>query len=561
MPNELQLSLIYPTQTANIDDLLTKFGEKKTQFKRDALFKHWERVRKQMQYHTQRIEPSPELLGLTTKDKENYDVRKLLSKPISYDICHRGISSISTVFQETGYNIKASEELVAYMNRQIFDYKDLVSFLFTNTFTAVVEDPNGFLIIMPTGEGLRLAQTGQPSEKVEPKPFIVKSCDVVYFTPEWFVFCVSKDNYFAISKTQIWFLVEDSNNISKTLYYNHLIGELPIIQLGGRRNTFGYYDSFFASFLPFADELIRVFSDWQMTERMQFYIPEHDRLECNYHSSDGDCVNGFIGGDRNLTCPSCNGSGSVFILSPIRGIERPSGIENRFVTNRQAVNLNAPDPAVSNDLWAKVMDIWKLSEKSLFLAFPEQAQSGIAKEMDRELQKAFFREIGAQMYDVVLFRTLYFFERYLNLDKPQPFEIYKPVEFKVLTQEELRIDYVTYTKDTTNQFLALEILTELTDKRFGGNDLPQKKLSILKQFDYLIVSSAEEVKIGIATGNIDGVTYQRHIYGAVVLDDTIKKNGQKWFYDSTDEIILKELEKNMPVIIKPILKDTTFAPV
>ena len=69
------------------------------------------------------------------------------------------------------------------------------------------------------------------------------------------------------------------------LIYNHNIGEIPVIVLGGDMNAEGYYESFFAPYCAFGDEAINTFSDWQAIKVTSgFPYTEEFYTECEVSS-------------------------------------------------------------------------------------------------------------------------------------------------------------------------------------------------------------------------------------------------------------------------------------
>jgi hypothetical protein len=162
--------------------------------------------------------------------------------------------------------------------------------------------------------------------------------------------------------------------------------------------------------------------------------------ECMFSLEGNRCMGGKImNGDREITCPSCSGTGRQSVKSPYGvylvpkpGIgETPSGIA-------PVSYVNVPTDA-TRLLKERVDEQLQKGLEALNMFFEVGAnQSGIAKILDRSELYDFLLTLSTMVFDVHIYNIIYYTAHYLYLNKVEgkmP-TIQKPTSFDLLTINE-----------------------------------------------------------------------------------------------------------------------------
>ena len=141
----------------------------------------------------------------------------------------------------------------------------------------MIEDPNGYLVWLPYGEGVT-----NPSVPVDVTPYIVSSEYIKYVDEDTLTWLDDEEKSYvtengrSVRKGDIYYTLNEEGfymhqqyglksekRFELTQIYRHDIGRLPAIVLGGDLTDDDYFESYFSPFVPFANEAIRQYSDWQ----------------------------------------------------------------------------------------------------------------------------------------------------------------------------------------------------------------------------------------------------------------------------------------------------------
>ena len=163
------------------------------------------------------------------------------------------------------------------------------------------------------------------------------------------------------------------------------MGTLPAIVLGGDLTDNDYFESYFSAFVPFGNEAIRQYSDWQgvMTTTCFPYREEVAETCSAPGCRDGACWN--ENEQEHYPCRVCKGTGRVITRSPF-GVflrEKNNSILDGGGNNSSEPMIRFVSPPVdvieySGNAWQTLL---KKAEDSLHLNPINEAQSGTAKEI------------------------------------------------------------------------------------------------------------------------------------------------------------------------------------
>ncbi|MFM9061024.1 MAG: hypothetical protein ACKOQP_05095, partial [Bacteroidota bacterium] len=216
------------------------------------------------------------------------------------------------------------------MNQTKFSGQYFYNYIQKYVVRRMIEDPNGYLVWIPYGEGLT-----NPAVKVEVEPLVISSNLIKYVDEDMITWLdveetsevlengkrrMSGEVYYSLTEFGFYKHIQIGNKQDKRFelveIYMHEMDELPAVVLGGDLTDDDYFESYFSAFVPFANEAIRQYSDWQgVMTTSAFPYREEQSETC---SAPG-CRDGFVFDNTlqdNRACRSCKGTGKVISRSP-----------------------------------------------------------------------------------------------------------------------------------------------------------------------------------------------------------------------------------------------------
>lgn len=508
------------------------------------------KIRREMLVHSQGASAKDLILKKHTHETaatfkwrcENY-------RCITKSVFDRGINSLYRIFKDSSFSIDISETSKDYLNSKTFYRLPFMTFVNQYCLRTMIEDPNGWLAWIPTGK-----MNGE-NVPIEPMPILVtsemqyyQSDDVIVFSesncdkthnPEY-LHLLTKDIYLKLEYDGKKYNVayDDENN---KIFYPHGIEEIPYTTLGGHITSKGAYESYFSSFLQFANETIVLFSDWQATHASCSYpIVEMQDLPCPAQG----CKNGKI---NNELCGTCSGTGKFqFGRSDVFDVlVRPIANSNLGREEAQKPMISYIMPPIEvvqyqRESWEFML---KKCSEALHLNFVDEAQSGVAKALDREEHYAMLEQISQNIFDNILFQSLWFVERYLDLNSPQMPNVMKPTDFRITTEDELEQKYADLMQGGAPSQLLVDVYLELVYKKMGGNQVKMKVAKYLTNYDVLFGRNELTCKILTDDGIVSDFEMRKHTDCNRVLNLLIQEKGQKWFMETELSIVDTEVEK------------------
>lgn len=545
----------------------------------------WERVYNEMNVHLNGAKPY-NLIGTRRpkEDTEIFNYRIANFEPITKGILRQAMDSLYRIFNDKNYELRLSPSLNKYINSAEFNGFNFMTWIQRIAVYEMILDPNGIVVILPEGEGI--FDSGIP---VIPKPYIINSYRIIELTEDILVFLHLPENvnniddyykqyhnynnaYWIIDKESIYtYTPLESTGDSKYLlteYYKHNIGSIPYIVLSGEWDSnLQCYSSFFNSFIPFANEAIRQYSDWQGAMVTSAYpIRVYRQINC----TDTNCSNGYyltnpITGEsypnylQAPKCRTCNGTGKVPASSPYGVLTKP---ERNNLNDNSSENDNSPlleyiSPPVdilkfSKEAWESMLD--RAAESLHITEVKTRAETGLAKKTEREREYALLLKISNNIFDNIIRNTLTFFEYYLNVINPVTPQIIKPTTFDLRTENDLIQDLIYLKQANVPTTIIRELSKELIKRRYAG-DLPTyyKQLFLIDYVTGIFDSTEEQlnmyelgvytkfdlIKIRIAPSFIDRLINS----GFVLIPDSFDIANKK-----LDEEVQNHMDSNITLI-------------
>ena len=522
-------------------------------------WKKWVEIFEEMKVHTRGDVPG--VLLSTQRPNEDpavFEYRKSIYQPITKSSINRSINRLFRIFLNSNFSFKASAEVEKYLKLKIFEKRAFFEYFHGIVVKRMIEDPNGYLVWLPSGKGLE-----EQTEKVTVLPEIIDSEKI------WFVgtYEDSEGNEgdvltwrYDMSKQpeEFWSLTEEGyyrhvlqndKYILETIY-KHDLKVIPALILGGIIASEGVLESYFNSFLPFGNEAIRQYSDWQavnVTSAFPFRTEQY--TECDYPQCHGTgwWEEEKAGKAKTITCPICKGSGQKPHTSPYGTFIRreASNIDEASMATAPMVEFTSPATAIldySQQAWQTLLE---LARKSLFDETIDEAQSGKAKLVDKEDEHAFYSSISDNIYDHLLINSLKIITGYRDINNKVEPEITKPTSFVIKTETDLVNELGVLLEKNAPLPFILETVKDLAKKRFSTNKTAAKAIDFLMIYDPLFALGAEEKNMLIATNVIDDLTRGKNINSYQVLMKLLAKYPDllEGSFDSIEEKMNAEIDK------------------
>jgi len=298
--------------------------------------------------------------------------------------------------------------------------------------------------------------------------------------------------------------------------------KLPAVILGGIIESDNVLESYFNGFLPFGNVAILQFSDWQAVNVTSAF-PHRTEVytECDYPECRGRGWVEICKGDdcKDVQCPKCAGTGQKPHISPygVHIRKEHSNIEGEAPDTNPMIEFTSPAKDIleySQQSWEVPLE---LARKAIFDEAIEEAQSGVAKLVDREDLHAFLASIADNVYDHLLINSLKIINGYRNISSKEEVSITKPTSFVIKTEADLVNELGILLEKKAPLPFVLETVKDLAKKRFSTNKTAAKVIDFLMIYDPLFALGAEEKNMLIATNVIDDRTRGKNINSYQVL--------------------------------------------
>lgn len=527
---------------------------------------HWNKVRNTMFIHTRGKNPGEILTS--RRPNEDPDVQKYrlsIYEPITKGSMNRAIDKLFRIFQNANFSISVSDELNTYLTERKFDGQYFYSYIQKFVVRRMIEDPNGWLVWIPVGEGLT-----NPAVKVDVESLLIMSENIKVLEPglltwrspdEYSPVMVNGQSqmtglvYYSLTDTQFLKHTQVGQSIDKkfetVVIYQHDIGAIPGVILGGDLTDEHFFDSYFSAFVPFANEAIRQYSDWTaVMTTSAFPYREEIAENCNGKG----CRDGIVYNhetEEHETCGICKGTGRVISRSPfgvfLREKANPAlGVDGDV--NGPMIRFISPDVSIieySGQAWQTLL---KKAEESLHLNVIDESQSGVAKMIDREDSFSQLTKISNNIFDEIIFKSLLFIEKYRNVVQPMNPIIVKPISFSMKTEDDLIDELNKLTDKNAPIAFLVESTKDLARKRFSGNKSVSRMVEVLVSYDPIFHLNTKDKQMLLAAGSIKKDDLIRSLFAYKTLTGITAEFGTEFLEKPLSEIFAELDRRIQPTI-------------
>jgi len=565
-----------------IDDYIARFSRYPVPVARE----HWVREHENVSVHSRALKPT-KLIDKRRpfEDDGIKEYRIDAYEPITADVFGRAINNLQRIMSGSQVSVEIDKDLREYLDRPGFDGFDFSTFINKRVIRRMIEDPNGVLLWWPTGKGVTLA-----NDKVDVEPKLILSTQIKHFDANVFTYLSSEKSlvkvqeegktveryegkvFYIVTKSSYYkysqFGEKSKDRFELELHYDHKLDALPLVVLGGEEaeeikkngDSLVYLKSYFHAAVPFANEAIRQFSDHQgIMVTSAFPIREIEEIPC---PEDG-CNNGIrsivdeVNGSETVNqkeCSTCKGKGYIVPMSPYGVLTRKKGsgiMEKDKDSSAPMMRYISPPVEIvrySGEHW---MELLKKAEKALNLLFIEEAQSGKAKEIDREDKVAQLDKIGANVFKNIVYNSIRLIDKLRNLGagKGKSISITLPSTFKTKTEHELIEEMATLRDKNAPSFLLAQATIDYVKKRYSGNRSIQRAIDFLAQYDPIFYLTQAE-KDGLLASTV--ITEEQHgksLYSFSVVTSVASEMGEEFLTESFETI-----QKKVDAILVPMIQ-------
>ncbi len=580
-------------------------------FKAEKPPSDWERVYRSMIVHTRGVYPAKLLEEKRPNEpKEILDYRLANYRAITKHGINSAIDSIFRILLGSNFSIVPSDNIKKYIDETEFSFfgeqLKFEQIFFRHVLRLIFDDPNGLLVWLPENVNSDLPPMLNPEgEKINVVPIYVPSSrirvfrdNVIAFEAEdkWLVRVPVAQNKFKNQKHPYYFwlthdfiyrflpeynerekkivwrvhpyynlsltevdgqFIEDESKAFPTLVAHQLGGNIALNELSQR-----YYDSFFGSYVPFGDSAICAFSDNQgVNVRGNFPYTEIKGQKCVSCKGTGKILSkdektlGY-----KITCPRCDGNRVTFPFTPYGFFinEPPAPTDNETYVAMDAVKFHGAPVDILKHSYFVWEDLLSKAKEAVNILFLKEAQSGVAKEIDREQKYEMLIKIANNFFELIEW-SLNIIEAYKEPFKADRKEqiVRTPGSFAVKTAGQLTDDLTDLTtKEAPPSFIATTA-NRLAQKIYKDDGEAQKIIEVLTIWDPLFGKTAQQISAIKASGGATTEDVRRHTHGYTILamlaetEDLVKL--------SIEDIILladKKLEETKPEPILPVIVPT-----
>ena len=455
-----------------------------------------------------------------------YNWRLSNYNPLPEDIYNRFlIGANGAIMQPNNYVISCDDKTNEYLDTYSIHER------ITECLDFILNNPKGYIaVVAPLDK-----EQGQ-GEKLMPVIKFIEQSAVKMKDEDSFAF-ESDGIIYHLDKTTQTSYNEEKNQTFATV---HNFNEIP------------YWDcdnTFTNSFVKFADELVKNFSDDGMITKQYSYpikqVVSPQCPQCSGHGYESKAIPDSTPPKyKKEVCTVCNGNG-VMSINPG---------DNYSVNEETVIKLNGqmpdyakfitPDigiPKYHMDRW---MEFYTKCERSLRLnPLVNGVQSGDAKKEDRKDQYAFLSAISQFVFQQIR-KALVYISAYNNYNnasgkyEAQNIVLIAPKQLDLMTDSDLVNDLLVIQTKTDDSMILAESEYAVKNKIFKDDNVQSKINDILYQIDPLYGATGNALKSKFLSGVYDNRDKTIHEKGyKVLLNMSIEMSQDRFIETDTMALI------------------------
>jgi hypothetical protein len=508
----------------------------------------WKKIYESIKPHFYGEVPPSLDTAFPNEDEQILDYRKKTYQAKTESPVVKAITELHRLLSSAKHSVKCENLQMQELSENYkFGDVNLQEYIFSILVANRVLDPNAVVLIEPIGDGLT-----NDSVRLDIEMKIIQSDRIVFNDPEYKLLIykgISKNKYatLGIENPLYYHIVTDMFYAQaraygdKTMFeviYEHNSAIMPWVTLGGRvvpkydnyGNTFKIYKSDFSPAIPYLNDAA-IFDNQHKSVMLAtcFPIKFNEGIDCISCNGIGRAVDPK-NTDMSITCKSCNGHGKTLSITPLAAYNL-NPTTNKFGDNQQPIDpIRYYSPDVST-----IQETNKVATESLNKAEHvlninrslKSAQSGVAKEMDREPE---YIEVGKISNDVYsrYKDILKIIQALVFMDSDSPINVNAPISFDLKTEIELMQEFAA-----SQQGLPIAIRYEsyisYVDRRYNADPVARQIATICAMYNSVYLLTPDERVNMLASGQIT----ERDAISAQFVFDAITE----LYYDDNVDIL------------------------
>ena len=433
-----------------------------------------------------------------------YNWRLSNYSPLSEDIFNRFlIGANGAIMQPNNYVISVDEKTQLYLNT--YPIKEKI----TECLEFVLNNPKGYIAVI-----VELNGEADSSQKLNPEIEFIEEAKVVMKDTDSFAFEDDNFVYFLDKTVQVTF----NKSTEQALETIHGFNELPV---------WSSDNSFTNSFVKFADELIKNFSDDGMITKQYSYpikqVVSPQCPKCNGQKYEVTYDENDRSNPIRSICSSCGGHGTMSINPGDNyAISEEVMMKNGGVIPDYAKFIT-PDIGIPEYHMKRWLEFYTKCERSLRLnPLVNGVQSGDAKKEDRKDQYAFLSAISQFVFDQIR-KALVYISAYNNYNnasdryEAQNIIVVAPKQLDLMTDSDLVNELITIQSKTDDSMILSETQYAVMNKIYKDDNVQSKINDILYQIDELYGATGNALKSKLLSGVYDNRDKTIHEKGYKIL--------------------------------------------
>ncbi len=497
----------------------------------------------------------PETIIDVARPNEPEEVRKYRVdnfRAVTMDAFVTAKNNLKRVLSHSAVEIIYPDKIKETLNSSVFERTNFLSYMQQYVVDKMIDAANGLLIWWPENVG----DTTQP---ITIKPIILIPSQIMHYDKEvltWLsdeksevtvdgVTSMTGEVYYVMLESELWKRIETgvrgtddwiwepySVNPFNAVYALVLGGEQVLVFDDEFKKEVKYYTTFFRSAVEFGNECLCRHSDSQGTWiSCASPIREVEPIDCLACNKTGK-VTRFAGfGQRGGVeiCGACAGKGYQLPTTSYGYIVRPKTEgkvgEGSTSSERKAIDFLHPDVSIL-DFGEKSWQQYKTyTENALDVFFTEDAQSGIAKEWDREDKLATLDKIAVHFYKYLIPQSINIIHVWFYPNEEPPFvQINLPQSFTIKKTADIQAELTTVRQNGAPAMIVGELRREEVFKTFSGDPIRMKMFDVNMAIDPLFTYDISQKNQMLAAGSITEKDWANSIYAYPMISKYAKEN-------------------------------------
>jgi hypothetical protein len=473
------------------------------------------------------------------------------------------------IFQESNYDYEfANENTETYCKAKNFEGLDIYDYITDILTPAIVNDPNGFIVVYPDDFYEPKDEQATDEDAGLPELEYVCSEQVLFFNTDVLAWHESK-GAFIVDSEAYYFIPFDAKEkkykAGEAIVLPHTLGVAPFRQLGGykmySKDLGHYYLSYFSGAIDWANVAVRDYLDVQAAKKDLIPITQQIEIECNTCHGVGSvptlCEDGSAGCSES--CSSCNGRGTISRnLGDVITVDRQDVVDGKMPDYLRYISADV----ASLEAMSKEFDaLYKRFQEALYLKFSDLAQSGIAKEMDREKLYKFLQSFSNNLFNCVT-DVLVFIDGLLNNIEINysNVSVKRPSQFKLKSDSDLR-DELRQLQSAGADEIAVKTVSDSLTMLASETTVTEKKIETLSLYDPMrYKADQQKTNLVIVGGAFTKADLVRSARASNELDRIIHQYGNTWFLQASYETLRAMLDNAMQPYLEQLNNEPVLMP-